>query len=149
MTSTKFNIASLAVAATAALHCKNAAGELLFADDARTQPIRIHLHGPGSQVAGVVEARQSARMVKRLQDNDGKMTAASREERIAETSEDLAALTASFENFDYKPDGAADGLTGEALFRALYADQSLGFITRQVMKFYGDWGNFSAALKAA
>jgi len=144
MTAKLFNIASLAVVATAPLHIKNAAGELLYADAERTLPVRIHLHGPGSQVAGVVEARQSARALKRMQDNDGKITAASREERIAETSEDLAALTASFENFEYPADA-----TGEALFRALYADQSLGFITKQVMKFYGDWGNFSAASKAA
>jgi hypothetical protein len=142
----KFNIASLAIAATAALHLKNAAGEPLFADDERTLPIRIHLHGPGSQVAGIVEARQSARALKRMQENDGKITAATREERIAETSEDLAALTAGFENFEYEPAG---GMTGDALYRALYADQSLGFITKQVMRFFGDWGNFSAALKAA
>ncbi len=146
MTTKVFNIASLAIAATAALHLKNPAGEPLFADEERTLPVRIHLHGPGSQVAGVVEARQSARALKRMQDNDGKITAATREERIAETSEDLAALTAGFENFEYKPAG---GLTGDALYRALYADQSLGFITKQVMRFFGDWGNFSAALKAA
>ncbi|MES3109632.1 hypothetical protein [Sphingomonas aurantiaca] len=146
MTAKLFNIATLAVVATAPLHIKNAAGELLYADAERTLPVRIHLHGPGSQVAGVVEARQSARALKRMQDNDGKITAASREERIAETSEDLAALTASFENFEYP---APADVTGDALFRALYADQSLGFVTKQVMKFYGDWGNFSAASKAA
>ncbi len=141
-----FNIASLAVAATASLHLKSVTGEPLFADEERTLPIRIILHGPGSQVAGIVEARQSARALKRMQDNDGKITAATREERIAETSEDLAALTAGFENFEYEPAG---GLTGDALYRALYADQSLGFITKQVMRFFGDWGNFNAALKAA
>ena len=139
-----FNIAALAVAATAPLHVKSPTGEPLYADAERKLPILIHLYGPGSEIAGVIESRQSSRALKRMQDNDGKITAASREERIAETSEDLAALTASFENFEYPADA-----TGEALFRALYADQSLGFITKQVMKFYGDWGNFSAASKAA
>lgn len=144
-----FNIAALAVAATAPLHVKNPAGELLYADPERKLPILIHLYGPGSEVAGVVESRQSSRALKRMQDNDGKITAASREERIAETSQDLASLTARFENFDYQPDGATEPLTGEALFRAVYADQSLGFITKQVAKFFGDWGNFSAVSKAA
>ncbi|MEG8045743.1 hypothetical protein QP175_05660 [Sphingomonas aerolata] len=51
----KLNIASLAVAATAALHLKNPAGELLFADDERTLPVRILVHGPGSKAYGVVE----------------------------------------------------------------------------------------------
>jgi hypothetical protein len=84
-----------------------------------------------------------------MQDNDGKITVATREERIAEVSQDLAALTAGFENFDYQLEGASEPLVGEAMFRAVYADQSLGFITKQVAKFFGDWGNFSAASKAA
>ena len=145
----KLNIASLAVAATAALHVKSPAGELLFADDERTLPVRIHVHGPGSRAYGVVESRQSARALKRMQDNDGKITAATPEERVAETAEDLAAITAGFENFEYQPDGAADPVTGEDLYRAVYANQGLGFITKQVAKFVGDWGNFSAASKAA
>jgi hypothetical protein len=111
--------------------------------------VRIHVHGPGSKAYGIVESRQSSRSLKRMQDNDGKITAASPEERVAETAEDLAAITASFENFDYQPEGESEPLTGENLFRAVYANQSLGFITRQVTKFVGDWGNFSAASKAA
>lgn len=146
---TKFNIAALAVAATAAIHIKSPSGEPLYADEKRELPIRIHVHGPGSEVAGIIESRQSSRALKRMQDNDGKITAASREERIAETSQDLASLTAHFENFDYQPDGATESLVGEALFRAVYADQSLGFITKQVAKFFGDWGNFTAASNAA
>jgi hypothetical protein len=145
----KLNIASLAVAATAALHVKSPAGELLFADNERTLPVRIHVHGPGSKAYGVVESRQSARALKRMQDNDGKITAATPEERVAETAEDLAAITSHFENFEYQPDGATEPVTGDDLHRAVYANQSLGFITKQVAKFVGDWGNFSAASKAA
>jgi len=144
-----FNIAALAVAATAALHVKDPNGEPLYADAERKLPIKIHLHGPGSDIAGVIESRQSARTLKRMQDNDGKITSATREERVAETAQDLAELTVRFENFDYQPEGATEPLAGDALFRALYADQSLGFITKQVAKFFGDWGNFSAASKAA
>ncbi|PTW45071.1 hypothetical protein C8J25_108163 [Sphingomonas faeni] len=145
----KFNIALLACTATAACHVKNPAGELLFADEERTLPVRIHLHGPGSKAYGVVESRQSARALKRMQDNDGKITAATPEERIAETAEDLAAITSHFENFEYQPAGAAEPIEGEDLFRTVYANQGLGFITRQVTKFVGDWGNFSAVSKAA
>lgn len=145
----KFNIAALAVTPTAALHVKNPAGEPLYADDERTLPVRIHVYGPGSKAYGVVESRQSARSLKRMQDNDGKFTAATPEERTTETAEDLAAITARFENFEYQPDGASEPVSDEDLFRSVYADQSLGFITRQVTKFVGDWGNFSAASKAA
>jgi hypothetical protein len=141
------NIASLAVAATAALHVKGPTGEPLYADEAGKLPVRIHLHGPGSRAYGAVESRQSARALKRMQDNDGKITAATQEERIAETAEDLAAITVSFENFDYQPEGAS--LSGQDMFRAAYADQGIGYITRQVAKFVADWGNFKAASKAA
>lgn len=142
------NIASLAVAATAALHVKGPTGEPLYADEARTLPVRIHVHSPGSRAYGAVETRQSARALKRMQDNDGKITAATMEERITETAEDLAAVTASFENFFYDgPDGTP--LTGSDLFSAVYLDQRLGFITKQVAKFVGDWGNFKAASSAA
>ncbi len=144
-----FNIAALAASTTAALHLKSATGELLFADAERKLPCRIHLHGPGSEIAGVIEARQSSRALKRMQDNDGKVTAATSEERKAETSADLAALTSHFENFEYQPEGVETPLTGEALYRALYADQSLGFITKQVAKFFGDWGNFSSGSTTA
>lgn len=143
----KLNIASLAVSATAILHVKSPTGEPLYADEARTQPIRIVLHGPGSKAYGLVESRQSARALKRMQDNDGKITAATAEERIAETAEDLAAITAEFENFDYQPESGV--LSGQEMFKAAYADQGIGYITRQVAKFVGDWGNFSAASKAA
>ena len=138
------NIATLGVAATAAIHVKNAAGEPLYADDERTLPVRIIVHSPGSKAYGVVEARQTARVMKRANDNDGKFTAATPEERIVETAEDLASITVAFENFTY-----GENLTGEELYRAVYLDPALGFIVKQVNKFSGEWGNFSAASKAA
>jgi hypothetical protein len=146
----KFNIAAAAVALVAPMHVKNAAGEPMYADDERKLPIRIHFHGPGSKAFGVVESRQSARAVKRMQDNDGKVTVAPLEERQTEAAADLASLTASFENFDYAPAGVEEGsLTGEDLFVAVYSDPLLGFVARQASKFLADWGNFSAASKAA
>lgn len=137
----QFNIAALAVASIGVLHVKTAAGEPAYADAERKLPILIHLHSPGSEIASIVEGRQTARSLKRMQDNDGKVTVGSPEERKAETAADLAALTAGFQNFTYG-DGS---LTGEQLYRAVYEDQTLGFITRQVAKHFGDWGNFSSA----
>lgn len=139
MSKTLFNIAALSVATIGVVHVKTASGEPAYADAERKLPLRIHLHSPGSEIASVVEGRQTARSLKRMQDNDGKITAPSPEERKAETAADLAALTISFENFEY-----GEGLAGEPMFRAMYEDQLLGHITRQVAKHFGDWGNFSA-----
>lgn len=132
------NIATLAVAATAALHLKTADGEALYDGE---KPVRILVHGPGSRAYGVVEGRQTARAVKRMNENEGKLTAGTPEERRIETAEDLASITIGFENFTYG-DGS---LQGEDLFKAVYNDPALGFVTKQVTKFIGDWANFRPA----
>ena len=141
-----FDITSQAVNDTATIHVKNAAGEPLYADEAREKPVQIVIYGPGSKAHGTVEARQASRALKRMQDNDGKITAPTAEERVKETAEDLAALTLRFENFEYPP---ANGAQGVELFEAVYRDQKLGFIARQVTKAIGDWGNFLSGSAAS
>ncbi len=136
-----FDITKEAVEDTATIHVKNAGGELLFADADRTEPVQIVIYGPGSKAYGLVESRQSTRAVKRMQDNDGKITVAPFEDRQREAAEDLAAITVRFENFTYPP---ADKAEGTELFTAVYADAKLGFIAKQVAKFVADWGNFKA-----
>lgn len=131
------NIASLAVAATAAIHVKDAAGVPLYDGD---KPVRIIVHSPGTRAYATVDSRQTARQVKRMNENEGKISAPTSEERRTETAEDLAAITIAFENFDL----GEDGPKGEDLFKAVYADPSLGYITKQVTKFIGDWSNFKA-----
>lgn len=140
------DITTQAVDDTATIHLKNAAGELLYADKERKLPVQIVIWGPGSDAYGVVEARQSTRAVKRMQDNDGKITVAPFEDRVRETAEDLAAITVAFKNFSYPPAAKAEGAE---LFAAVYADQKLGFIAKQVSKFVADWGNFKAASPAS
>lgn len=130
------DITTQAVVDTAVIHLKNAAGELLYDGE---KPVQIIIYGPGSKAYGVVEARQSTRAVKRMQDNDGKISVAPYEQRIAETAEDLASITVRFESLSYPPAGDKQG---QELFEAVYRDPSLGFIARQVTKFVADWGNF-------
>jgi len=134
-----FDITTQAVVDTATIHVKNAAGEPLYADAERTKPVQIIIYGPGSKAHGAVEARQSTRALKRMQDNDGRITAPTAEERAQEAAEDLAALTVRFENLSYPPAGDKQGAE---LFEALYRDQRLGFIGKQITKHLADWGNF-------
>lgn len=141
-----FDITTTAVEDSATIHVKNAAGEPLYVDAERTKPVTIVIFGPGSKAFGVVEARQSSRAVKRMQDNDGKITVAPFEERVKETAEDLAAITVRFENFSYPPAGNAEGAE---LFAAVYGDPKLGFIAKQVTKFVADWSNFKTGSVAS
>ena len=131
-----FDITSQAVQDTAAIHLKGADGEHLYSEG---KPVRIVIYGPGSKHFAAIEARQTNRAVKRMQDNDGKVSVASPEQRANEQAEDLADLTVALENFTYPP---AAGAQGKDLFKALYADITLGFIPQQIMKAVKDWGNF-------
>lgn len=131
-------ISKLAVAATAFLHLKDPDGAHLYDDG---KPVGIDLYGPGSPQFAQTEERQSARAIKRMQDNDNKISLVPIEQRRAEASEDLADLTLAFHNIDY--DGA-DGapLSGRALYVAVYSEPTLGWIKEQVLKTVGDWGKF-------
>lgn len=132
------DITTQAVVDTAPIHVKNATGELLY--DKNGKPCRIVVYGPGSKQFAALEARQTQRSIKRLQDGDGKASIASPEDRAKEYAQDLAAVTAAFENFEYPP---AKDKSGADLFEAFYLDQKLGFIHQQVQKAVKDWGVFT------
>lgn len=134
-----YDITQQAAADTTAIHVKGRDGEHLYADAEKTLPVRIVIYGPGSKPYATVEARQTNRSLKRMQDNDGKPTVASPEQRLIEQAEDLADITVAFENLAYPPAGAQQG---KELFQALYADPKLGFIPQQILKAVRDWGNF-------
>lgn len=138
------DITTQAIANTAKLHLKDAAGALLYSkgEDGRpdtSKPVRVIIHSPGSDAYAQIETRQTQRALKRMDDNDGKRVAMSPDERRDQTAEDLADLTVEFENLTY------GDKTGRALALAVYGDRTLGFIANQVTKFLGDWGNFKGA----
>jgi hypothetical protein len=132
------DILTQAVADTAVLHVKGADGVPLYSG-AERKPVRIVLHSPGSAAYAQIETRQSQRLLKRLDDNDGKRTAMTAEERLEQTAEDLADVTVEFENIEL------EGKSGRALHLAVYGKRELGFIANQVTKFLADWGNFKGA----
>jgi hypothetical protein len=98
----------------------------------------IEVHGPGSAAYARAEAKKNNRTIDRLK-KKGKATASAEEQR-GDQADFLADITIAFHGFTYPPAGEA---TGRDLFRALYMDRSVGFITDQVQSFVGDWGNFT------
>ncbi|WP_066723576.1 hypothetical protein [Sphingomonas pituitosa] len=131
-------IAKLAASPTAFLHLKGPDGAYLYEGK---EPMGIEMYGPGTPEAAAVESAQSARAIKRMQDNNNKISLPPAEDQRAEKAADLSALTVGFQHIEYD---AADGtpLTGKALFLAVYSDPSLGWIKEQADKFRDDWGNF-------
>jgi hypothetical protein len=134
------DIRKFAVTPTARLHLRDASDELMFADEKQTKPIAVNVYGPGSKQYARAQAQQQNRIMDKLK-RKGK-TDQTAEQKAVETAEFLSDCTASFENLDY------DKLEGEALFKAVYADLSIGFIADQVAKFMGDWANFKTVSTA-
>jgi hypothetical protein len=132
-------IASLAVVPTAFLHLKGPDGTPLYDD---CKKVGIDLFGPGSPEYAQIEERSTARTVKRMAENDNKLSHVPIEERRVEGAADLVVLTAGFRHIEHDaPDGTP--LAGQALYLAVYSDPKLGWIKEQAVKFVGDWGKFS------
>ncbi len=135
------DVSKLRVADTAPLHLKDADGNPMYDEGAdgkpdQNKPVRIHLYGPSSKQFAQIEGKQTTRVLKRREENDGKATAPTPEQRLSETAEDLAAITVRFDGLTYGDKQGAE------LFEAVYADPALGFIANQVQRFVQNWGNF-------
>lgn len=126
------DIRKFAVTPTARLALRDASDELMLTDDGKE--IAVNVYGPGSKQYAKAQAAQQNRMLDKLK-RKGK-TDQTAEQKAAEAAEFLTDCTESWENLDY------DKLKGDALSKAVYSDQSIGFIADQVAKFIGDWSSF-------
>ena len=134
------NIKKFAVAATSTLHLKDANDDLMYADGAdgnpdKSKPMRVNLYGPGSKKYAQVQAASNNKLFTRLKKKGKEDQSA--EDQAQESADKLAALTHSFENISY------DDLVGEALHKAVYLDETIGFIPAQVNAHLSDWANFT------
>lgn len=132
------NILDQALIEVADIHLKSAGNELLYAGDGK-QKLIIGLYGPSTEQYARLEERQIERNYNRMSENEGKMPPLSSEQRIADTAEDLASITAYFKGFDY-PEADAGG--EQAKFRAFYADRRLTHFRNQIAKAMNDTGNW-------
>lgn len=130
------DITKFAVEPTKRLHLRDAADQLMYADDAKTLPMAVNLYGPGSKQHGKAKAAQNSRIMEKLK-RKGKIDQ-SAEQSAAETAEFLSACTASWENVEH-----GKVTETESLSMAIYSDESIGFIADQVAKELNDWSNFT------
>ena len=133
------DIRRIAVEETSTLNLLDASEAPLY--DGKDKPVSVTLYGPGSKTYAKAQAARNNRIMDKLR-KKGKADQTA--EQIAiENAEFLSACTISMDNLEY------DKLTGDALFKAVYSDISIGFIAEQVGKHLGDWANFSKpAVKA-
>lgn len=125
-----FNLADFEVSETAILEVQNKKddGPLLV----NGQPVKIVLYGPGSVQFVRAEARVAkANQARVLASLSGKRNKETVEDDRKQQADRLASCTKELVNFPI--DGGP---------QALYENPKLGYITAQVEKFIGDWGNF-------
>lgn len=127
------DIKKFAVDETGVLVLRDSADEPMVGDD--QQPMTITVYGPGSRQHAKAQAAQQNRMIDKLK-RKGKADE-SAEEKAREQADFLCACTKEF-----SPNIECDSLKGEALFRAVYSDRSIGFIAEQVGRFLQDWSSF-------
>lgn len=136
-----FNIMDHAVAETATLELNNASGQPLIGEDGKRASVTIC--GPGSQTYAQAEAEVNRVVRSKVAKANGNVTAAM--EGSEERANDfLAAITVSFNNWDYPHPDGGKWKTARDMFKAAYAERSIGYIRKQVDEFHGEWGNFSA-----
>lgn len=129
-----FSVALFEAADTAILDVLDQRGEpLLF----NGEPVRIEMYGPGSEQAAAAQAKvdqasQTMAFTAMMAAGKGKKTDTTEETRRLNI-EKLVACTKTLINFPI-PGGP----------KALYENRALGYITKQVERFQGDWANFPA-----
>lgn len=125
----EFDLSAFEITETATLEVLDVNGQPLLRHG---HPVRITLHGPGSDVYVRAESRAAAatqaRAFAALRGKAGKTDS---DDQHRQRAEKLAAVTAGIDNFPV-PGGAL----------ALYSNRKLGYITNQVEAFLGDWANF-------
>jgi hypothetical protein len=138
-----FNIKKLAAATTAPIELITGDGSPLTDDKGNV--LSITVHGPGSKVWQQADAENSRRRAVRVSKHRGRLAAG-----LDVTGEDevdfLTAITISLNGWEY-PHPEKDGKwpSPQDMFRALYADDELGFIRDHVSSEARDWGNFTKA----
>lgn len=124
----QFNVADFEARDTAILEVENKKGDgpLLF----NGQPVRIEVRSPGTREAMNAQHEiDTANTTKTYAAMRGKVTKETVVDKIAQGAKKLAAITASIENFPISA-------------KELYENPKLGYISEQVSRFHGDWGNF-------
>ena len=131
-----FNIKTLAIALTADMPVRNAAGEAQF--DETGAPLTITLHSPGSkpyqQAKHAAEVCNNNRVFARMQGTGDEKQSA--DDKLAEQAKFLAACTTSFNGF------GIEGLAGYVLFKTVYSDIEIGHIAEDASKFLASRANF-------
>src|SRR5688572_11609738 len=136
-----FDITKRRASETAQIDLVTGEGAPLIDDEGKT--LSVTVHGPGSKVWQAADAERSRRRTLRVEKNRGRLTAAL--ENAKEDDLDfLAAVTVSFNGWAYPhPEADTPWPSQRDMFRAAYADDTIGYIRDHVLKEASDWSAFT------
>lgn len=134
-----FDITRKRATETATIDLVDGEGAPLLDDDGNT--LTVTVHGPGSKVWQQADADRNRRRTARLEKNRGKVSAVLEGARDDEV-EFLCRVTISFNGWTYPAPDGGEWPAKDAMFRAAYSDDSLGFIRDHVHKAVHEWGSF-------
>ena len=126
-----FDISTLAVNETTIIELESPTGDPLVND--KGENLSVTVYGPGSKQFQRAQSVRNRAILEYVKKGGKKMK--DNEQRELDV-EFLASCTVSFNNFGYKD------LTGYEMYKAVYLDATIGFISEQVNKHIGDWSNF-------
>lgn len=127
-----FDISTLSAAETGTLELVTPGGDELLND--KGEPCTITVFSPGTKQYQKALSAKNRAVYEFVKRGGRKMKDGEQREIDARF---LADITASFNGFGYKD------LKGYEMFKALYSDETIGFIAEQVNGFVNDWGNFT------
>lgn len=133
------NLKSLAIEPIGKFPVKDAAGNVIYQDDGKTSWTITH-HSPGTKVfQNALHAFNEKKSGGLSAIINGKDTKRTPEQDAQDLAVFLAAVTISFDGFDY------EGRTGNAAYRAAFEDIEIGHVANDFNKYLGDRGNYLKA----
>lgn len=134
-----FDITRKRASETGEIELKNGDGSPMIDDDGN--PLSVTVHGPGSKVWQQASAEMNRKRAERLRKNGGKLEAAL-DNATEDQIEFLTRVTISFNGWEYPVE---KGGAPNAMFRACYADDTLGFIRDHLFAEVNDWAGFTSS----
>lgn len=111
-------------------------------NDDKGERLSVTVHGPGSKVWQQADADRNRKRAARLEKNGGKVS------RVIDGAHGdevdfLCRVTISFNGWTYPAPGDTPWPSNEAMFRAAYGDDTLGFIRDHVHREVHQWSAFT------
>lgn len=135
-----FDIRKKSVSETGIIELDDADDSPLMNEDGERCSVTVC--SPGSKRWQQANAEKSRKATARVDKAKGKLSAAI-DPSGSDEIDFLADITVSFNNWTYSHPDGEEWPTKRDMFRAAYADHSIGFIRQKVEKQNGEWGNFA------